>query len=124
MKHLNHQKGMTAIGWMLVIIMFGLVALLAMKVIPVYLEGYSVGSVVRELGNDAELRSLPAGQIRQRLMKRFSVNMVSTVSADDVYISPTQGGYEVEVDYEVREKVVGNLDIVVAFNFKSDIKKQ
>ena len=115
---------MTAIGWLLVIALVVCAALLAMKIVPIYLDGFSVGSVVRDLGDDPEMGSLPISEIKKRLLKRLSINMVSVVDGEDIYITPAQGGYQVELEYEVRENIVGNLDIVVDFNFDTVISKK
>ena len=124
MQIIKHQKGMTAIGWMLVIILLVSAALLAMKIFPIYIEGYNVRSVVKGLSEDPDIGTLQAGQIKSRILKRLSVNMVHAVSKDDVYVTPSSAGYLVELDYEVRENVVGNLDIVVAFNYSTDVQKK
>ena len=116
MKTCESQRGMTAIGWLFVIVMIVAAALFLMKLIPIYIEGFNVGSVVSGMENDPEMRGVPPGKIVSTLMKRLDINMVDAVTRDDVYVTREQDQMLLEVEYEVRERLVGNLDIVVSFH--------
>jgi hypothetical protein len=107
---------MTAIGWLFVIVMIVAAALFLMKLIPIYIEGFNVGSVVSGMENDPEMRGVPPGKIVSTLMKRLDINMVDAVTKEDVYVTREQDQMLLEVEYEVREPLVGNLDIVVSFH--------
>ena len=41
--------------------------------------------------------------------------MVSGVSKEDIYIDKLKNAMNVEIDYEIRENLVGNVDVVVHF---------
>ena len=116
MKTCKSQRGMTGIGWLLVIIMIVAAALFLMKIIPIYIEGYNVGSAVSGLENDPELRGAPPAKIVNTLKKRLDINMATSVTREDIYVSRDKDHVLVEVEYEVSESVVGNLDIVVSFH--------
>ncbi len=116
MRHVRTQAGMTAIGWLLVIVLAVSAALFLMKLIPIYLEGFNVGSVVSGVASDPEMRGVPPGKVVRTILKRLDINMATSVTKDDIYITREKDHILIEVDYEVREPVVGNLDIIVTFN--------
>ena len=112
---------MTAIGWLLVILFVIMVAMVVMKLIPVYLEGFNVGSVISGLEGDPTLNGKTATEIRKVIMRRFDVNMITSVDSSDIYIARQGNQYVVEVEYEVRKNLVGNLDVVVSFSRKASL---
>lgn len=118
MHNLRYQRGMTLGGWIVVLALIAFFALLALKIVPIYLDGYKVISSVQSLKNDSNARGKSARELREMLMKRLDINMVTDLPRDQIYISKVKRGYEVEVDYEVTEKIVGNLNVNVVFNEK------
>lgn len=121
MRFAARQKGMTAIGWMLLIALILALALLAMKLAPIYIDGMSVSSAVSSLEEDAASFGKTPREIRRTLMKRLDINMVDQVTAEDIVITRTGNSVEVEVEYEQREHIVGNLDVVVTFSSSARI---
>jgi hypothetical protein len=116
MKSLHKQKGMTAIGWGLVLIIIGLSAIIAIKLIPIYIDGFKVYSSLESLEAEPRARGKPATEIRKLLMKRLDINMVTDVGAEDISITRGRNGIEVNVYYEARRQLFGNLFVVVVFD--------
>jgi len=110
------QKGMTAIGWLLIIVLVIIVAIVALKLMPVYLDGYKVYQSLASLEEDNNARGKGPAELRAMLMKRLDINMVNDVTKDDISISRGKTGYEVEVSYEARRQLFGNLYAVVVFS--------
>ncbi len=118
------QKGMTAIGWILVLAMLGIVVLLALKIIPIYIDGYNVISSIESLKNDSTVSDKSMSEIRTMIMRRLDINMVYGVTKDDIFITKKKNTYVIEVDYQRRENIVGNLDIAVIFNKKVEVPRK
>jgi len=110
------QKGMTAIGWLLVILLAIILGIVALKLMPVYLEGYKVYQSLASLEEDNNARGKGPAELRAMLAKRLDINMVNDVTADDIIVSRGKTGYEVEVSYEARRQLFGNLYAVVVFS--------
>lgn len=109
------QQGMTAIGWLLVIALVMVLGIVLLKLMPVYLDGYKVYQSLASLEQDSNAQGKGPAELRTMLMKRLDINMVTDVTKDDISITRTKSGYEVEVDYEARRQLFGNLYAVVAF---------
>ena len=57
-------------------------------------------------------------------MNRFYINEVRRLTGKEIKIKPVPAGTLVEVEWEVREPALGNVDMVVYFNEKFEIKNR
>jgi len=112
----NKQKGMTAIGWLLVIAIVGIFALMLLKLLPVYFEGYKIASSMEALAADRDMRGKGPNELKKSLLRRFDINMIYDIKSDDINISRSANGYSVEIDYEPRVSFLGNLYFLVVFD--------
>ena len=116
MKSIHRQRGMTPIGWILVFLLIAFFALIALKLTPIYIESFTVGSVIADLKDEPGIGSMTSREITSLIQKRFDVNSVTGVSTDDVYVEKLGGTMTISAEYEVRKSMLGNVDIVVSFN--------
>jgi len=124
MRNPHNQKGMSAIGWLLVIAVIGLFALVAIKLIPVYIRGYEIGSSMDAMANDTSLIGKSPLDVKKALLRRLDINMIYDIHDDDIDISRSGNGYTVEIDYEPRIQLFGNLYFVVVFDKSVNIPGQ
>ncbi|MFP5505546.1 MAG: DUF4845 domain-containing protein, partial [Gammaproteobacteria bacterium] len=115
MQTLKSQQGMTAIGWLIVLGLIAFFVLLALRLTPGYLEFATVKSSLESLKNEPGITQKTPAEIRNMLGKRFDVNDVKSIGSKDVKIDSQGGRMRVWVDYEVRTKVIGNVDVVTTF---------
>jgi len=116
MANMKKQKGMTAIGWLFVIMIVGMFFIVLIRIFPMYKGSFDVSTSLESLTTDPKAQGKPAIVIRKLLMKRLDINMVREVSAQDITISRSREGITVEVDYEVRKPLFGNLYLLMAYN--------
>ncbi len=109
------QTGMTAIAWLGVIALILMFVLLALKLLPIYLDSFEVGSVLSDIKNEPGIANMTPRMITRTIMKRLDINMVDNVSKDDIYFDSAGKKRTVEIDYEVRKNLIGNVDLVVHF---------
>lgn len=115
------QRGMGLVGWMLSLIVFGFVVLVSLKLIPVYIDGYKVSSSMESLRSDTEPATSLA-EVRARLLKRLDINMVDTVTARDISLRrDANNEVAVNVNYEVRKPLLGNIDVVISFDKTTEV---
>ena len=116
MRNTQNQRGMTAIGWLIVLVLVLFFAIVLMKLVPVYIDGYKVYSSLESLEADDSAHGKSPLEIRKLLMKRLDINMVTDVGKDDISFSRDRNGTRVEVDYEARRQLFGNMYVVIVFN--------
>ncbi|NOZ54240.1 MAG: DUF4845 domain-containing protein [Gammaproteobacteria bacterium] len=117
----HRQRGLTVVSIVALLGVLAFFVLIALTLAPVYMENFSVNSHLDRLVNDASIADKTKDEIRNTLMKRFSIDNVDDVAREDIIITENETGYEVEVDYEVRKHILGNIDVVVFFNEKVNI---
>ncbi len=113
------QRGLSMIGFLFVAILLVFVAMVAMKVVPAYIEFFSVQKILQSMGQDPALRSKTNTEIRSEFGKRASAGYVEAVQAEDLSIERSAAGTIVSADYEFRTKLIGNVSLVIDFSASS-----
>ncbi len=116
MRSLNTQKGMTAIGWLLVLGLIGFFVLIVLRLAPVYLEYSKVVTVLDGVAQDPGLGEMTRTDIVRLIGRRFDVNDVRTIKPNDAEITKEDGVTTVRMKYERREHFLGNIDVVASFD--------
>lgn len=114
------QRGLTLMSllfWGIVIIFF---ALLAMKLVPAYMEYFTIQKILKDMGGDPNIKSMSNGEIRDKFSKRAMVDNITTVKPADLDISRESGTTIVSVEYPFQAKLVGNISLLVDFSASSD----
>ena len=112
----SRMRGVSMIGWLLigtVVVVFGSEG---MKTIPAYLEFNTVKGAIVSVLQDSKAALKSESELRGELDKRFVINNVKAISVTDVGFSKEVSGVIAVVDYEVRENLFGNLDLVMTFS--------
>ncbi|HQU16534.1 MAG: hypothetical protein B7Z66_06680 [Chromatiales bacterium 21-64-14] len=116
MKTIRRQEGMSMIGLLLLIFIGGFFVLLALRLIPAYLEYFSVASSLDSMKTQGGLADKSPSDLRDLLDRRFEVNNVEHITAREVTIRPVNGGKQLEAKYQVEVPILGNVDAVVKFD--------
>lgn len=111
----NKQKGLTGISIMVILVVIAFMAIIFLKIMPVYFDSFKVGDVVSSLKEERGLGDKTNNEITTMILKRLDVNMVSDVTKEHIFIEKTKNDVFIDVEYEVRKQMFGNLDIVVSF---------
>ena len=115
------QGGLTLIGFVLMLSLLIFVAYLGMRIAPIYINYYSV---VRAMDGMAEVPGLSRKtpmRIRDALYDRLYISYMDDLTDKNVKITRSDG-VNVRVVYNVREPIIGNLDIIVSFDRSVKLK--
>jgi len=116
----HQQRGLTMFSFLFFAVVFISVAMLAMKLVPAYIEFFSVKKILNTMGQESGLKSKSNAEIRNDFIKRANVSYVTVVKPEDLTIDRRNGGLVVSADYVFRSKLVGNVSLVVDFSASSD----
>ena len=115
MKH--SQRGMTLLSFVIVLAVVGFFAYVAMKLFPMYSEYYSVKQALKGLQNEAGIANQDPAKIKDLFFRRLYISYSDNVKPENVSLQRDQsGGWAMDVNYEVRKPLVGNLDVVGKFH--------
>lgn len=116
MINLKKQQGLTAISIAFLLVTGGFAVLIALKLLPVYIENFNVSSHVKKVNAIPSLSQMSDEEIISTLIKRFGIDNVENVKGEHIVITRDGAGVKVDVDYEVRKPTLGNVDVVVVFS--------
>mgnify|MGYP003499547518 FL=1 len=112
----SQQRGLSMIGFLFVAAVLVMIAMLAMKLVPAYIEFFSVKKILATMGQESDVRSKSNAEIRSDFVKRANVGYVTVVKPEHLTIDRRGGVPVVSADYEFRTKLVGNASLVVDFS--------
>lgn len=118
----SRQGGMTLIGFLFVLAAALFVAYIGMKLVPVYLNHYSVVDVLKTMAAEPGAANMSEGRIRDLLSRKFTTSYVKHIRAQDIEIQ-RGGGTRIIADYEVRVALIGNLDAVAKFRREQPLQQ-
>ncbi|MGH8547503.1 MAG: DUF4845 domain-containing protein [Methylococcales bacterium] len=111
----TNQKGLTFVSIMVILFVIGFFALLILKIAPIYMNHFKVMDAMSSLKREGGMETYSKAKILDTVQKRLDVNMVDHIRAENIKIVKTPTYVSVTIDYEVIEKIFGNLDVLVYF---------
>lgn len=119
----HRQAGITAIGFIVLALVFGLIGLAALKVVPLYLTKMTVAQVLGDLERDGRSSTAQTAQgIRNELESRLTVESVD-VPRENVKITQVREGFQVRIQQEARAQFIGDLWFVVVVDEQVEIRR-
>jgi len=112
----KQQQGLTFISLVLILSLFGFLALLVLKIGPIYLDHSKVVNALAAVEETTDVQTMSEPEIREMLRKRFDLSYVYDVTAQEVQITKSGGYLKVEIQYDVIKKIMGNLSVLVEFD--------
>ncbi|WP_444907698.1 DUF4845 domain-containing protein [Microbulbifer sp. SSSA008] len=120
---LQQQRGMSYWGWLLIIAMLGFALTCVSKMAPAYLDARYVNEGLKTLGQNPNLEEMTTGQIKKELNRFFLVNNVRGEPTKSVQVVRGAKGSVVSINYELRQPLIYNVDVVMKFNKQLDTAK-
>ena len=111
------QRGVTLLGWLILLTPTVVVGYAAVRLAPVYLNYMKVVRALNLVASDANGSTDPTS-IRTTIDKHFEIDMVDYPTARDIKVtkSPTGKGYEVEATYDDEAPLFANISLHVTFD--------
>ncbi|RLJ17776.1 DUF4845 domain-containing protein [bacterium endosymbiont of Escarpia laminata] len=116
MLSIKKQRGLSGIGWLFVLCLIGFFVLMGLKMAPVYMEHYTIKTALESLEREPFIGQKPVSAIRKLFMRRLDINYVTNIKKDHIKIKRSGGSTTIDVNYEVREHLFANLDVVMTFS--------
>lgn len=110
------QKGLSLIGFILVLSLVIFTAYIGMRIIPIYLEYYSVVSAMDGVAKERGSADWTLFDTRVSVLNRLYVSQnAENVKETDITVV-RRNGVQLRIAYEVRKPLIGNLDVVATFD--------
>lgn len=117
---LTSQRGITLIGFLIVLALAGFFFLIGAKLLPMYTEFMAVKAAMVQVQNTPGSARLTPEQVWKILDRTFYTSYVDSVQRTDMQLV-RQNGYFLRIAYEVRKPLVYNLDVVAKFDHSVEL---
>ena len=121
---MKKQRGVSFIGFLVVLAVVGFAAFVGMKLFPMYQEFYAVKAAAKGLAGEPGVGDMDPGKIKDLFFRRLYINYSETVKPEHVKIERIDNGWNMKVSYEVRKPLVYNLDVVGKFDVSQDLTRR
>ena len=117
------QKGITMIGFVIMLCVVGFFAYAGMKLIPVYTEYFGVVKAMKQLQTEPNIESKSIDEIRALLGVKFSVQYVdeSTIPKGGYQLITENGQRSLRIAYDKDIPFIYNVDLLVHFSKTVDL---
>ena len=110
------QRGITVIGMLILIIAIAFVALIAMKVVPMYIQYYTIKSTVESIRKEPQLAQMSAQDIHNAIQKRFDIGYVDKIAARDLKLRNERNGRVLDLVYQDERELFYGLSVLLKVN--------
>ena len=114
---MRKQRGVTMIGWIILLIPVVITLYAALRVVPEYLNYYKVVTAMEETASKLKSdETLSPQTIRNALARRFDTGYIEEPKVLEIEVKKGDAGWEMTADYEKPVKLFGNLNLLLEFN--------
>ncbi len=116
MQFIKKQQGLTFISWLVILSVAGFMVMVGIKVAPVYLENYSVKTILNSVKNEPFSARKSVRELKGTIFKRFDMNNIRTLTYDDISIKREKSKTTIRIAYEARKHIFYNVSVVMVFD--------
>lgn len=117
MKFARSQKGMSVLSWLMVLALVAFFASAAFKVIPHYLDYMSMEKIITSVETDEALEIDNIGEFYGHVSRGMQVNSIRDLNLKEALeVKIENNEFRAHLQYEKREPLIQNIDLVVRFD--------
>jgi Tfp pilus assembly major pilin PilA len=118
MKAHRYSRGITLIGFLILLCVAGFFAYVVMKLVPVYVEYFGVVKAMEQVKNEPGAAQRSLDEIRRDLNVKFDLQYVDEkdVPPQAIQLKREATGPTLRIAYEKRVPFMYNIDLVASFD--------
>ncbi len=110
------QRGITFIGWLILLVPLAIVFYAGVRLTPIYLNYMKVAHALEELKTEYKGDSTNATSLNVSLMKQFEIQSVDYPTVKDISVKRDGKTWVVEASYDDQAPLFSNISLQVAFD--------
>ena len=122
----RHQKGITLIGFIIVMCVLGFFAYAAMRLVPVYNMHFGVVKSMEQIQHEPGANDKSIEDLRRDLNVKFDLQYVdsSVIPPQNIQLKRLGGASTLRIFYDRQIPFIGNVDLLVHFDSSVDLSKK
>jgi len=113
------QQGIGFFGVLMLLVLFAFIAVVALKLVPVYLESFKIDQALTAVIEDPNVAERSKQEIYETLLRRLDIDDVESIDFDNirdrVKIDRDKGDVTITATYERRAPLFYNLTLLADF---------
>lgn len=122
MRMAMNQRGVSLIGFVIVMAVVGFALFIGAKLFPMYTEYMAVKASMMKVRNSIGSARMSPDQVWNILERNFDIEYIESVKRTDVQLVRKNGNF-LRIAYEVRKPLVYNLDVVAKFDHTVELTR-
>lgn len=118
---MTRQTGASALTIMIMVLFFGGLLTLGLKLGPAFLDDKTISEAVASIDGTEGLSNMGPVQIRSLINKRLIVNNVRSLKPEDITVEKSGNTALIKVEYEVRNNLFRNVDTIIHFKHEYEM---
>ncbi len=125
MKLKHSQKGMSVLGWMSMLAVLAFVASAFLKMLPHYMDYMTMEKLITEIETNPAFDVRSVNQFYGQIGKGMEVNQIRDINLKEALIVElVDNEFRAHLQFESRESLIGNLDLVAKFDKEFRVRMQ
>jgi Tfp pilus assembly major pilin PilA len=118
MKAHRYSRGITLIGFLIMLCVAGFFAYVVMKLVPIYVEYFGVVKAMEQIKNEPGAAQKSVEEIRRDLNVKFDLQYVDEhdIPPQAIQVKREATGPTLRIAYEKRVPFMYNIDLVASFD--------
>lgn len=119
----HNARGITLIGFIIVLMVLGFFAYAAMRLVPVYIEYFGVVKAMEQVKSEPGSAQKSLEELRSDMYLKFNTQYVddSSVPRQAISMVRNAGGVTLRVAYERRIPFISNIELLAKFDKSIDL---
>ena len=119
----ERQRGVTAIGWLFLLLPIALVGYAGIRLTPVYLNYMKVARALEQTATEFKTdQSATAQALRYAIEKRFDVEAVDYPTVKDIIVKRDGRAWTLQATYEDTAPLFANISLLISFDRKVEVR--
>ena len=118
----RHQRGITMLGWLILMIPVVIVGYAGVRLVPIYLNYMNVEKAITQVSTEVPGTSASKDAIVESLYKHFDVSSITFPDPKDIKVTRVDGVWTIEAVYDDQAPLFANLFLLVSFDKTATLK--
>jgi len=112
---MKQQRGLSLIGLLIVSAILVFVALVGFKLLPAYIEYFTVKRVISDIAGGADMRGAGVREVQNAFKQRSSIDDMTSIKADELEITKEGDGVTILAIYQRCVPLFSNISVCIDF---------
>jgi hypothetical protein len=118
----NSQRGITVLGWLLLLIPVAIIVYAGIRVAPIYMNYFKVVKALEQTASESKGETVSPVDVHNSLDRRFNVEYIDMPNAKDIDVHRDGEHWVAVAKYEEVAPLFGNLSLLLEFDKQVELQ--